>query len=107
MTGRRLTALVVVVAVLLGLALLADRVAVGVAEDRVATEIATRTGLPGTPDVEIAGFPFLTQAMAGRYDDVRISLTADQLGQPEGTAVDVALKGVELPLSTVLGGSVQ
>ena len=38
----------------------------------------------------IAGFPFLTQALAGRYDDVRISLTADELGQPEGTRADVA-----------------
>ena len=107
MTGRRLTALVVVLVVLVGLAFVADRVAVGVAEDRVASEIATKAGLAGTPEVDITGFPFLTQALAGRYDDVRISLTADQLGQPQGTAVDVALRGVQVPLSAVLAGSVQ
>jgi hypothetical protein len=56
--------------------------------------------------VEIAGFPFLTQAVAGRYDDVRISLTADELGQPEGTRADIALHGVHVPLSSVLSGSV-
>ena len=97
----------VVVAVLLGLALLVDRVAVGIAEDRVGQELATKGGLQGTPEVDITGFPFLTQALGGRYDEVRISLTAAQLGQPEGTRADVALHGVEVPLSAVLAGSVR
>ena len=100
-------ALVVVLVLLLGLALVADRVAVGIAEDRVAEELATQGGLRGAPDVDITGFPFLTQALAGRYDDVRISLSADQLGQPEGTRADVALRGVRVPLPSVLSGSVQ
>jgi hypothetical protein len=100
-------ALLVVVVLLLGLALLADRVAVGVAEDRVATELAAEGGLAGTPEVDIAGFPFLTQAVAGRYDDVRISLTAAELGRPEGTRADIALHGVHVPLSAVLSGSVR
>ena len=96
-----------VLVLMLGLVLLADRVAVGVAEDRVASELAAQGGLAGTPEVDITGFPFLTQALAGRYDDVRISLTAAQLGQPEGTRADVALRGVEVPLSAVLAGSVR
>jgi len=99
-------ALVVVLVLLLGLAVLVDRVALGVAEDRVATELAERGGLQGTPEVDITGFPFLTQALAGRYEDVRISLTAAQLGQPEGTRADVELHGVELPLSGALAGTV-
>jgi hypothetical protein len=99
-------ALLVVVVLLLGLAVLADRVAVGLAEDRVGQELASKGGLAGTPEVEIAGFPFLTQAVAGRYDDVRIALTADELGQPEGTRADIALQGVHVPLSSVLSGSV-
>ena len=99
--------LLVVVAVLLGLALLVDRVAVGIAEDRVGQELATKGGLQGTPEVDITGFPFLTQALGGRYDEVRISLTAAQLGQPEGTRADVALHGVEVPLSAMLAGSVR
>jgi hypothetical protein len=100
-------ALLVVLVLVLGLALLADRVAEGFAEDQVAEQVADKGGLAGVPDVEIAGFPFLTQAVGGRYDDVRISLTAEQLGQPEGTRADVVLHGVEVPLSSVLSGSVQ
>ncbi|TFV82917.1 DUF2993 domain-containing protein [Blastococcus sp. CT_GayMR16] len=99
-------ALLVVVLLLLGLAVLADRVAVGIAEDRVGSELATKGGLQGTPEVDIAGFPFLTQAIGGRYDEVRISLTADELGQPAGTEADVVLHGVHVPLSSVLSGSV-
>jgi hypothetical protein len=99
-------ALLVVVLLLVGLAVVADRVAVGVAEDRVGQELAATGGLAGTPEVEIAGFPFLTQAVAGRYDDVRISLTAAELGQPEGTRAHVALHGVHVPLSSALSGSV-
>jgi hypothetical protein len=98
---------VVLLVVLLGLAVVADRVAVGIAEDRVAQELAAQGGLQGTPEVDVTGFPFLTQAVAGRYDDVRISLSADQLGQPEGTRADVALHGVRVPLASVLSGSVQ
>jgi hypothetical protein len=99
-------ALLIVLCVLLALAVVADRAAVGIAEDRVATELASAGGLRGTPTVDITGFPFLTQAMAGRYEDVRISLTAEQLGQPDGTRADVALRGVQVPLSAVLSGSV-
>ena len=99
-------ALLVVVLVLLELAVAADRFAVGVAEDKVATQLAEKGGLHGTPAVDIAGFPFLTQAFAGTYDDVGISLTAEQLGQPAGTRAHVALHGVHVPLSSVLSGSV-
>jgi hypothetical protein len=100
-------ALLVVLVLMLGLLLLADRAAVGFAEDKVATQIAEKGALQGTPEVDINGFPFLTQALAGRYDDVRIALTAAELGQPEGTRADVALHGVEVPLSAALSGSVQ
>jgi hypothetical protein len=99
-------ALLVVVLLLLGLAVAADRFAVGVAEDKVADQLAEQGGVHGTPTVHIAGFPFLTQAVAGRYEDVRISLTAEELGQPAGTRAHVALHGVHVPLSSVLSGSV-
>ena len=99
--------LAVLLLLLLGLGVLLDRVAVGVAEDRVGRELAARGGLSGHPEVDIRGFPFLTQAVDGRYDDVRISLTAGDLGRPEGTAADVVLRGVRLPLSAVLSGEVR
>ena len=99
-------ALLVVVLLLLGLAVLADRVGVGIAEDKVAEQVATKGGLQGTPAVDITGFPFLTQAVSGTYDDVRIALTAEELGQPAGTRADIALHGVHVPLSSVVSGSV-
>ncbi len=98
--------LLVTLVVLLGLAVVADRVAVGVAEDRVAEAIAERGELAGTPEVSVEGWPFLTQAVSGEYDDVRIQLTAADLGEPEGTTADVRLRGVRVPLSDVLDGSV-
>jgi hypothetical protein len=100
-------ALLVVLLVLGGLALLADRVAESFAEDRVAQVVTERGELAGRPEVEIGGFPFLTQAVAGRYDEVRIALEAADLGQPEGTRADVSLRGAEVALSDVLSGSVQ
>lgn len=98
--------LVVLLLLLLGATVVADRVGEGIAEDRVATQVAARGGLAGTPDVDITGFPFLTQALGGRYEDVRVSLTAEQLGQPAGTAADVSLRGVHLPLGDALSGAV-
>ncbi|MGY1590428.1 DUF2993 domain-containing protein [Geodermatophilus sp. SYSU D00708] len=100
-------ALLVVLLLLVGLAVVADRVGVGIAEDRVGQAIAERGGLAGQPEVEIGGFPFLTQAVSGTYEDVRIALTAADLAQPEGTRADVSLRGVHVPLSDVLSGSVQ
>lgn len=99
-------ALLVVLLVLGGLAVLVDRVAVGIAEDRIAEELADRGGLIGTPGVDITGFPFLTQAISGRYDDVRLSLDAGQLEESPGTRADVSMRGVHLPLSAALSGSV-
>jgi hypothetical protein len=100
-------ALLVVLLLFLGLVVVADRVGVGLAEKAVAQRLADSGAVSGAPEVEIRGFPFLTQAVAGRYDDVRISLTAAELGQPEGTAADIALRGVHVPLSGVVSGSVR
>lgn len=104
---RRLLVLGVVVAVLLGAGALADRAVVRWVEGYVAEQVAEQGQLAGPPEVDVRGFPFLTQALDGRYEDVRISLSAEQLGQPPGTSADVRLTGVRLPLGTVLSGEVQ
>lgn len=97
----------VLLVLLVALGVLLDRVAASVAEREVATQISARTGLVGEPAVDIRGFPFLTQALDGRYDEVRISLTGAQLGRPEGTRADVVLRGVHLPLAAVRSGDVR
>jgi hypothetical protein len=99
-------ALLVILLLLVGLAVLADRVAVGIAEDRVAQELAGQGGVVGTPEVDIAGFPFLTQVARGRYEDVRVALDAAELGRPAGTRAAVSLRGVHVPLRAALSGSV-
>ena len=93
--------------VLAALFVAADRIAVAVAEDQVGDRIAEQADLPGSPEVDIRGFPFLTQALSGRYDDVGLSFTSDDLGQPTGTRGVVSLRGVEVPLSDVVSGSVR
>jgi len=110
MTRRRsgcLVAVLVLVLLVLGVLVVVDRVGVGIAEGRVAEQVASRAGLTSAPDVEITGFPFLTQAVSGSYHDIRLHLTAEQLGQPAGTRAVISLRGVHVPLSDVLSGSVQ
>lgn len=98
--------LLITLVVLLGLLVAVDRVTVGMADQKVAQQIARQGRLAGDPSVDIAGFPFLTQAVAGRYDDIRIALTAHDLGQPDGTQANVSLQGVHVALSDALSGSV-
>jgi len=86
-------ALIISLVVLLGLLVVADRVTVNIAEQKVAEQIARQGGLDGTPAVDITGFPFLTQAIAGHYDDIRIALTAQELKQPAGTRANVSISG--------------
>jgi LmeA-like phospholipid-binding len=100
-------ALVVLLVLVVGGLVVVDRIGVHVAEGRVAEQLAGRAGLAGAPEVDITGFPFLTQALSGTYDDVRVHLTAAELRQPAGTRADVTLRGVHVPLSKVLSGSVR
>ncbi len=102
-----LALLALLIALLLVAGLVADPIAEGVAEERVAAALRDGGDLAGTPEVDVTGWPFLTQAVSGTYDDVRISLTAEDLGRPAGTRADVTLRGVHVPLSDVLSGSVQ
>ncbi|MFD5815235.1 DUF2993 domain-containing protein [Streptomyces sp. NPDC127038] len=71
---RALRISLILLVVLGGLFVLADRVAVGFAEDEAAGRIKSTEGLASTPDVSIGGFPFLTQVVAGEFDDVKIGI---------------------------------
>ncbi|ARF79184.1 DUF2993 domain-containing protein [Kitasatospora aureofaciens] len=85
-------------AVLAGLLVGADRIAVGVAEDEAADRLVKSGQMSQRPDVTIEGFPFLTQAVSKKLDDVRISsdgLTVRNNGQ------QVALHSFKAKLSGV------
>lgn len=93
-------ALIVLVALAVGL----DRLAVVVATRQLASRVQTAEALTTRPQASIRGFPFLTQVFGGRYDDVR--LTVRGLVR-DGTRVDtVALRaqGVHVRLADALGG---
>jgi hypothetical protein len=72
---RALRILVIVAVILGGLFVVADRVAVGFAEDEVAQKLKSSEGLTATPDVSINGFPFLTQVAGGELNDVEVGIS--------------------------------
>lgn len=99
--------LLVFLLVLVVLAVVADRAALYVAERQVAAQLETSGKLSTKPAVSVRGIPFLTQAFAGRYDDVELSASDVSAGSGRLSRLDVALRGVHVPLSSALRGSVQ
>jgi hypothetical protein len=98
---RRLLIALAVLAVLLAVA---DRVAVAVADRAVAKQIRSELAVADNPAVHIGGFPFLTQALRGRYGDVHVQLTGVQSGPLRHVDVDARLFGVRAPLADLVGG---
>ncbi|HVA62012.1 MAG TPA: DUF2993 domain-containing protein [Mycobacteriales bacterium] len=96
---RRLLVLIAVLAVLLAVA---DRVAVRLAESAVATRIKIAEQLSSSPAVSIGGFPFLTQAISGRYDNLSVTVTGLRRGSATITRLSVDLRGVRVPLSAIV-----
>ncbi|MEV8435540.1 DUF2993 domain-containing protein [Streptomyces sp. HUAS 31] len=98
---RALRILLIVVVILGGLFVLADRLAVGFAEDEVAEKVRTRENLAATPDVSIKGFPFLTQVASGSLDDVELGMEGfEATAGAEGKSIRIDdlkanMKGVE------------
>ena len=71
---RRRTKWLVALVVLLGLLVAADRVALVVAEDQLASRIQTSQHLSQKPDVSIAGFPFLTQVISRDFPNGTVDI---------------------------------
>jgi hypothetical protein len=94
--------LLIVLAVLVVLLAIADRVGVTLAERALANQIRTELELDETPDVSIRGIPFLTQALGGDYEEVRVGLPDVDSGPLQDIGVDARLYGVQAPLGDVL-----
>ena len=71
-----LTSLVVLAA----LFVVADRVALRLAERKAAQTLQISQQLPTRPTIRVAGFPFLTQLAAGRFGSVTITATDLDVG---------------------------
>jgi hypothetical protein len=95
--------LLIALGVLVVLFVAIDRIGVVLAEDQIASRIATAYNLPTDPGVSITGFPFLTQVVSGNYQ--QIDVTADEI-QTNGVTLhdlNVHLTGVHATISQILG----
>jgi hypothetical protein len=96
--------LLVVAILLIGGVIAADRIGVKVAQDEIAKQIAAQYNLPRKPVVTIHGFPFLTQAIGGEYDQIDVSI--GDWTQQDITVSDlkIQLSGLKAPLMDVVNG---
>jgi hypothetical protein len=94
--------LIVFLIVLVILLVAVDRVAAAGVERDLANRIAAAADLSGTPTVTIEGIPFLTQAVAGRYPEVRFNLGTFSYGGVPVNNLRGAAYDVTAPLADVL-----
>jgi hypothetical protein len=109
--GRRLLITLLVLLVLIGIVLaVLDRFGASYAErmigDRVAEQVADQKATSDKPDVTVAGVPFLTQVVRGRYQEIKIELR--NFAGPAGNGqtirmplLDIRAKDVRAPLNTL------
>lgn len=86
---RNLRRLLITLVIIFGLFVVADRVAVRIAENEAASKIQSSQGLAQKPDVSIDGFPFLTQLVGSKLDQVKLQ------------ADDLKVKGSNVQLATL------
>ncbi|MGH8867971.1 MAG: LmeA family phospholipid-binding protein [Actinomycetes bacterium] len=90
----------VVLAVLALAALGVDRVAELLVERAAADEARSRLELTSTPDVEVGGFPFLTQVVMRRFEQVRVDASEVPMGRL--TAGRVGISATDLAVDPSL-----
>lgn len=85
----------------------ADFAVRSLAQDQVATRLQQSLKLTTPPTVDVNGFPFLTQALAGSYDDV--DLTAEHIAYQDlrDVTLTAKLSGVALPVQSLVNGTLQ
>lgn len=89
----------------------ADRAAAWATERVLADEVQRGAGLLSRPTVDVRGVPFLTQAVAGRYDRVDVVARGVPAGEVSGVPLvlpraSVSLRGSRVPLEDLLSGRV-
>lgn len=97
---RKLLAALVVVALLLVGGYAADRYAVDRAERQVTDNLMAQNQVATRPDVQIHGFPFLTQLAASDFE--LVTVTAPEFAVSDG-ARSLTLAAVDLELRDVIG----
>lgn len=96
--------LVITLLVVLALLVGADFGARAIAESRAGEALAKEAGTTTAPNVDIIGFPFLTQAIGGEYGHITVSLVGTELATlPLSGVLD--LYQVHFPLSDAMRGN--
>ncbi len=105
---RRWPWVLAVVFVLLLVALvIADRVAASAADAAVEKRLAEQAPFDASNKPDVSRFPFLTQALGGKYDDIEVSGDALRLEQVSGIDFDAHMHGVHVPFSKALSRDVK
>jgi hypothetical protein len=102
-TALRVKRTVAAVIVLAAVAVGADYGAAALTESAVAREMRSQLGLSDDPSVRINNFPFLTQAISGRYRSVDVVADHVAVGPLQDLQVRSQLRDVSAPLSQMLG----
>ena len=102
-TAMRVKRTVAVLIVLGAAAVGADYGAAALTESAVAREMRSQLGLTDDPSVRINNFPFLTQAISGRYRSVDVVADHVAIGPLQDVQVRSQLRDVSAPLSQLLG----
>ena len=101
---KALVTCLVLLVVLGGIFIAGDIVGRRVAQNEIAKNVAAQYRLDHTPEVSIKGFPFLTQALDGRYSEIDINVGKLTEQGVRLTDTTVALKGVTAPMSDAMHG---
>jgi hypothetical protein len=101
--------LVVLLIILVGVLAIVDRVAAGVAENRITDETkaqlaANEVTYEGDPHVKINGFPFLTQVIAGEYQKITIELDRPQVNNVKLDTLIVEAKSIKADAQDLMNG---
>ena len=107
--------LLAILLVLTGILVVGDRVAAGIAEGEVRTQVVAALSERGveydTAEVNVGGFPFLTQVAAGRYEEITIDLTNVRLSNDGRNAtlprLNVVARGVKADAMDLVQGTAQ
>lgn len=91
---------------LLALALVVDFGAAAYSEYRVSRAIREGGDLSSDPQVTFHGFPFLTQAADGKYQNIEIKAQDVPTEYVGSTTIEANVRGVSVPLSDLIDGTV-
>lgn len=97
----------VIVLVVAGLLLVADRTAQGFAEQQVARQLRDQLHTAQDPAVTIRGYPFLTQVAAGDYPDVGVRADRATVNQLQDLTLVADLHHVRVPAGEIVSGTVR